>query len=61
MFGEHIKKMQELSATDGNYQYQVISIQESEKEGKDIMAWYDCTYDQAREIEGMLGTSFDLF
>lgn len=60
MIAELIQKMQELSAADGNYQYQVIAIPESEKEGDNIMACYECTYDQAREVEGMLSTNFEL-
>ena len=59
MIGELIKKMQELSAADTNYQYQIVSIQESETDGIDIMAWYECNYDQVREVEGMIGTSLN--
>ena len=58
MIGELIQKMQELAASDGDNHYEVISLPESEKDNDDIMACYECTYDQAREIEGMLNTNF---
>lgn len=60
MLSDLIQKMQELAASDGNYRYQVIKITETERNATDIMATYDCSYDDAREIEGMLSTSFNL-
>ena len=60
MIGELIQKMQELAAADANYQYQVISIEASEKNQEDIMASYLCSYDDARQVEGMLSANFGL-
>ena len=60
MISEIIQKMQELAASNSDYNYEVLKIDSSEKNGEDIMASYDCNYDQAREIEGMLSANFGL-
>jgi predicted regulator of amino acid metabolism with ACT domain len=60
MISELIQKMQELAAADSDYNYQVIKIDASQKNEVDIMATYDCSYDDAKQVEGMLSTNFEL-
>ncbi len=60
MISELIQKMQALAASDGNYNYQVVKVNETERKDEDIMASYDCSYDDARQVEGMLSTNFEL-
>lgn len=60
MISELIQKMQELAASDGAHNYEVLKIEPSHRDDEDIMVSYDCSYDDARQIEGMLSTNFDL-
>ncbi len=60
MISDLIQKMQELAATEGSYNYEVLKIEATERDGEDIMASYSCSYDNARQIEGMLSTNFKL-
>ena len=60
MIGEIIQKMQELAAMPGNFKYTVDLISEEEKGHEDTMAVYECNFDLAREVEGMLSADFGL-
>ncbi len=60
MIGEIIQKMQELAGQPGNFKYTVEIISEDQRSHEDTMAVFECDYDLAREVEGMLSANFGL-